>query len=36
MATGGIVAALLGILAAIGPSVSVARTSVVAGLKTLD
>ncbi|MBM3850055.1 MAG: FtsX-like permease family protein [Verrucomicrobia bacterium] len=36
MATGGIVAALLGILAALGPSVSVARTSVVAGLKTLD
>lgn len=36
MATGGIVAALLGILAAIGPSISVARTSVVAGLKTLD
>ena len=36
MATGGIVAALLGILAAIGPSISVARMSVVAGLKTLD
>ena len=36
MATGGIVAALLGILAAIGPSIAVARTSVVAGLKTLD
>jgi putative ABC transport system permease protein len=36
MATGGIVAALLGILAAIGPSISVARTSVVDGLKTLD
>jgi putative ABC transport system permease protein len=36
MATGGIVAALLGILAAIGPSISVARTSVVEGLKTLD
>jgi len=36
MATGGIVAALLGIVAAIGPSVSVARMSVVSGLKTLD
>jgi putative ABC transport system permease protein len=36
MATGGIVAALLGILAAIGPSVAVARMSVVQGLKTLD
>ena len=36
MATGGMVAALLGIVAAIGPSVSVARMSVVAGLKTLD
>lgn len=36
MATGGIVAALLGILAAIGPSISVARMSVVSGLKTLD
>lgn len=36
MATGGIVAALLGILAAVGPSISVARTSVVEGLKTLD
>jgi putative ABC transport system permease protein len=36
MATGGIVAALLGTVAAIGPSVSVARMSVVSGLKTLD
>jgi putative ABC transport system permease protein len=36
MATGGIVAALLGILAAVGPSISVARMSVVEGLKTLD
>jgi putative ABC transport system permease protein len=36
MATGGIVAALLGIVAAIGPSISVARMSVVSGLKTLD
>lgn len=36
MATGGIVAALLGILAAIGPSLAVARMSVVEGLKTLD
>ena len=36
MATGGIVAALLGILAAVGPSVAVARTSGVAGLKTLE
>jgi len=36
MATGGIVAALLGILAAIGPSIAVARMSVVQGLKTLD
>jgi putative ABC transport system permease protein len=36
MATGGIVAALLGILAAVGPSISVAKTSVVEGLKTLD
>lgn len=36
MATGGIVAALLGILAAIAPSVAMARMSVVEGLKTLD
>ncbi len=36
MATGAIVAALLGILAAVGPSVAVARMSVVDGLKTLD
>lgn len=36
MATGGMVAALLGIMAAIGPSISVARMSVVSGLKTLD
>jgi len=36
MATAGIVAALLGIVAAIGPSIAVARMSVVDGLKTLD
>jgi putative ABC transport system permease protein len=36
MATGGIVAALLGIVAAITPSLAVARMSVVDGLKTLD
>lgn len=36
MATAGIVAALLGIVAAIGPSIAVARMSVVQGLKTLD
>lgn len=36
MASGGIVAAILGILAAIAPSISVARMSVVQGLKTLD
>jgi putative ABC transport system permease protein len=36
MATAGVVAALLGILAAIGPSIAVARMSVVDGLKTLD
>jgi putative ABC transport system permease protein len=36
MATGAMVAALLGIVAAIGPSVAVARMSVVDGLKTLD
>jgi putative ABC transport system permease protein len=36
MATGASVAAVLGILAAIGPSVAVARMSVVEGLKTLD
>jgi putative ABC transport system permease protein len=36
MATGAIVAASLGILAAIMPSISMARTSVVDGLKTLD
>ena len=36
MATGGLVAALLGILASIGPSLAVARMSVVQGLKTLD
>lgn len=36
MASGAIVAALLGILAALGPSLAVARMSVVDGLKTLD
>ena len=36
MATGAIVAALLGIVSAIAPSLAVARTSVVEGLKTLD
>jgi putative ABC transport system permease protein len=36
IATGGLVAALLGILAAIAPSITMARTSVVEGLKTLD
>ncbi len=36
MATGAIVAALLGIVSAIAPSLAVARTSVVDGLKTLD
>ncbi len=36
MATGAIVAATLGILAAIMPSLTMARTSVVEGLKTLD
>ena len=36
MATGGIVAALLGILAALAPSIAMARMSVVEGLKTLD
>ena len=36
MATGGVVAALLGILAAITPSIAMARMSVVEGLKTLD
>ena len=36
MASGAIVAAVLGILAAIGPSLAVARMSVVEGLKTLD
>ncbi|MSU31855.1 MAG: FtsX-like permease family protein [Pedosphaera sp.] len=36
MATGGLVAALLGILAAIGPTLAMARMSVVQGLKTLD
>lgn len=36
MATGGIVAALLGIVAAITPSIAMARMSVVEGLKTLD
>ena len=36
MATGAVVAALLGILAAISPSLAVARMSVVDGLKTLD
>jgi putative ABC transport system permease protein len=36
MATGAIVAALLGIASAIAPSLAVARTSVVEGLKTLD
>jgi putative ABC transport system permease protein len=36
MATGGIVAALLGIVAALAPSIAVARMSVVDGLKTLD
>jgi len=36
MASGAIVAAVLGILAAIGPSLAVARMSVVDGLKTLD
>ena len=36
MATGAVVAAVLGIMAAIAPSVAVARTSVVDGLRTLD
>ena len=36
MAWGAAVAATLGILAAIGPSVAVARMSVVEGLRTLD
>lgn len=36
MATGGTVAALLGILSAVAPSIAVARMSVVQGLKTLD
>ena len=36
MATGAVVAALLGIVSAIAPSLAVARTSVVEGLKTLD
>ncbi|MFM7100734.1 MAG: ABC transporter permease, partial [Verrucomicrobiota bacterium] len=36
MATGGAVAALLGILSAVAPSIAVARMSVVQGLKTLD
>ncbi len=36
MATGAVVAALLGIVSAIGPALAVARTSVVEGLKTLD
>ena len=36
MATGASVAAVLGVLSAVGPSVSVARMSVVQGLKTLD
>ena len=36
MATGATVAALLGIVSAIGPALAVARTSVVEGLKTLD
>jgi putative ABC transport system permease protein len=36
MATGATVAALLGIVSAIPPSIAVGRMSVVAGLKTLD
>ena len=36
MATGGVVAALLGIVASISPSIAMARISVVQGLKTLD
>jgi len=36
VATGATVAAVLGIVAAIAPSIAVARTSVVDGLKTLD
>lgn len=36
IATGSVVAAVLGIVAAIGPSIAVARTSVVNGLRTLD
>ena len=36
MATGAVVAVLLGIVSAIAPSLAVARTSVVEGLKTLD
>ena len=36
MATGGVVAALLGIVASIAPAVAVSRMSVVTGLKTLD
>jgi putative ABC transport system permease protein len=36
MATAGTVAAALGILSAIGPSIAVARMSVVEGLKTID
>jgi hypothetical protein len=36
MAIAGLVAASLGIIASIAPSISVARMSVVNGLKTLD
>jgi putative ABC transport system permease protein len=36
MATAGVVAVLLGLLSAIGPSIAMARMSVVEGLKTLD
>ena len=36
MATAGVVAALLGIVASLGPAISVGRMSVVSGLKTLD
>jgi len=36
IATGGVVAMLLAIIAAVAPSIAVARMSVVQGLKTLD
>lgn len=36
MATAGLVAAVLGVVASLGPAISVGRMSVVSGLKTLD